>query len=210
MKISLIDFVFSLKIPISLFSNGNIVKSTVSVDSKVAPVWNDDDEHLYFSHTTYDKKMKRAQVTKQSSSIKGAINDSNAIAEMFNPTRASGIRGNDLSVQVEPFETSKSIRLTVIGESPLQANVEIGVLELPLGPALECCVQSLEECAEDQNKAKPKGILPAYIRWFPLMPPSESIPIEGGMGKNGRPLETEKLRDNMFAEYFTPCIKLAL
>lgn len=172
-------------------------------------MWSDDDEHLYFSHLQM-KRLKRKLVTKQNSSSDGVINDSNDIAEMINPTRASGSRGNDLKIQVEPFETSKSLRLTVIGESPLQVNVEIGVLEIPLGAALECCAQSLEDFEEDRKKPRPKGLLPAYIRWYPLMSPSDCVPIEGDMGKHIRPLETEKLHDNMFEEYFSPCIKLAM
>ena len=179
------------------------------MDSKVAPVWSDDDEHLYFSHVQ-KKKIKRELVTMRNSTTGGVVDDSNDIAEIFNPTRASGSRGNDLNIQVEPFETSKSLRLMVIGESPLQVNVEIGVLEIPLGAALECCSQSLEDYEEDRKNAKPKGLLPAYIRWFPLMPPSECVPIEGDMGANSRPLETEKIHDNMFADYFSPCIKLAM
>ncbi len=179
------------------------------MDSKVAPVWSDDDEHLYFSRMQ-TKRLKKELVTKQNSSNDGVLNDSNDIAEMINPARASGFRGNDLTIQVDPFETSKSLRLTVIGESPLQVNVEIGVLEIPLGAALECCAQSLEDFEEDRKEARPKGLLPMYIRWFPLLPPSECVPIEGGMGKNRRPRETEKRHDDMFEEYFAPCIKLAL
>lgn len=110
---------------------------------------------------------------------------------------------------MEAFETSKSLRLTVIGER-LQSRVEIGVLEIPLGPALECCAQSMEDHEEDWSRLHQKGLPPAYVRWFPLMSPSEAVPIEGDMGKSARPLESEKLHDNMFAEYFAPCIKLAL
>lgn len=139
------------------------------------------------------------------------MNDFNDIAEMLNPTRAGGSRENDLTIEVLPFETSRSIRLTVIGESlRLQAKVELGVLEIPLGPALECCAQSREDFNEDMNMLDSKGLSPTYVRWFPLRSPDEAIPMEGDMGKSLKSKESEKLNDNMFAEYFAPCIKLAL
>ena len=57
----------------------------------------------------------------------------------LNPTRAWGLpRENDIQLDILPFETSKSLRLTVIGER-LQSKVE------DLGPALECCAQSMED-----------------------------------------------------------------
>ena len=128
----------------------------------------------------------------------------------LNPTRAWGLpRENDIQLDILPFETSKSLRLTVIGER-LQSKVEIGVLEIPLGPALECCAQSMEDYEEDINRLNSKGLPPAYVRWFPLMSPSEAVPIEGDMGKSTRPLESEVLNDSMFTEYFAPCVKLAL
>ena len=110
-----------------------------------------------------------------------------------------------------PFETSKSLRISVIGESQrLQSKVELGVLNIPLGAALECCAQSMEDYEEDRNRVNSKGLPPAYVRWFPLRSPSDAIPIEGDMGKNVRPLESEKVTDDKFEEYFQPCIKLAL
>lgn len=47
-------------------------------------------------------------------------------------------------------------------------------------------------------------------RWFPLTSPSDAIPVEGDMGQSAKPTESEKPRDDMFKEYFQPCIKLAL
>ena len=198
-------------------SYGNTICLSETVDSKVAPVWNDTDE-LYFANANANHESVSASAhrrtmisTRQRESVRNGINDFDDIAEMINPTRAAGSRENDLNIEVLPFETSKSIRLTVIGESQrLQSKVEIGVLEIPLGPALECCAQSMEDYEEDRNRVNSKGLPPAYIRWFPLMSPSEAVPIEGDMGKSVRPLESEKEQDNMFAEYFAPCIKLAL
>lgn len=69
---------------------------------------------------------------------------------------------NDLQVEVSPFETSKSIRLSIIGER-IQANVELGILDIELGPALECCTQSLEEFEEDRASEEPRGLPPAYV-----------------------------------------------
>ena len=92
-------------------------------------------------------------------------------------------RENDIELKILPFETSKSLRLTVIGERH-QSKVEIGVLEIMLGPALECCAQSMEDYEEDANNSQG-----AYVRWFPLMSPSEAVPIEGDEGKSTRPRE---------------------
>merc|ERR1712194_399800 len=92
-----------------------------------------------------------------------------------------------------------------------QSKVEIGVLEIMLGPALECCAQGMEDYEDDVNKLNnSQGLSPAYVRFFPLISPSEAIPIEGDAGKSTRPLESEKIQDNLFTEYFAPCIKLAL
>jgi hypothetical protein len=44
-------------------------------------------------------------------------------------------------------------------------------------------------------------------RWFPLTSPADAIPVEGDMGQNVKPKESEKPRDDMFSEYFAPCIK---
>ncbi|KAL7543443.1 hypothetical protein ACHAXR_012723, partial [Thalassiosira sp. AJA248-18] len=193
---------------------GNKICLSETVDSKVSPVWTDE-ESLHVAHANLDSRnfkrsMRTLLVPRQSSLERGVLHDFNDIAEMVSPTRAWGLpRKNDLTVEVDAFETSKSLRITVIGER-LQSKVELGVLEIPLGPALECCAQSIEDYDEDMKKMNPKGIPPAYARWFPLMSPSEAVPIEGDMGKSIRPLESEKLNDNMFAEYFAPCIKLAL
>lgn len=201
----------------STSSYGNKICLSETVDSKVTPVWTDEAtmESIHYAHTNPlppKKQMGPFLVPKQNSvnSASGGIADFTDIAEMYNPTRAWGLpRENDLNIEVDAFETSKSLRITVIGER-LQSKVEIGVLEIPLGRALECCAQSMEDYAEDRNKVNPQGLPPAYVRWFPLMSPHEAVPVEGDMGKSIRPNESEKLHDDMFSEYFAPCIKLAL
>ena len=188
-----------------------------TVDSRVAPVWTDESS-IYSSHALHDstdmKRSKRTLLTPRRHSVGydgDMIADFSDIADMMNPATAWGLpRKNDLIVRVGAFETGRSVRLTVIGER-LQSKVEIGVLEIPLGPALECCAQSMEDYEEDRNRrVKHANLPPAYVRWFPLMSPSEAVPIEGDMGKSIRPLESEKVTDDRFGQYFAPCIKLAL
>ena len=173
-------------------------------------MWNDGDLYLANNGLSNSVKSRRHMMSRHSSDESG-VNDWDDIAEIVNPTRAVGIRENDLEIKVLPFETSKSLRISVIGESQrLQSKVELGVLNIPLGAALECCAQSMEDYEEDRNRVNSKGLPPAYVRWFPLRSPSDAIPIEGDMGKNVRPLESEKVTDDKFEEYFQPCIKLAL
>jgi hypothetical protein len=171
-------------------SYDNKVQSTVSVDSKVSPVWSCDND-LY--HNSNVKKSRwNSHVKRRGSTTEDAVHDFDEMAEIFNPTRAGGTRQNDIKIEISPFETSKSLRLSVVGESR-GPNVEIGVLNIPLGNALDCTMDE-----------------PEYIRWFPLKSPDEAIPVEGDMNGSCRPFESEKLSDSMFAEYFAPCIKLAL
>ena len=160
------------------------------MDSRVAPVWSYDND--LYPDSSNMKSRRKSQIQRRGSTTEDAVNDFHDIAEMFNPTRAGGSRQYDINVQISPFETSKSLRLSVIGESR-GPNVEIGVLNIPLGAALECTMYQ-----------------PPYIRWFPLKSPAEAVPIEGDMNGSCRPFESEKLNDSMFAEYFAPCIKLAL
>lgn len=192
------------------FSYGNKICLSETVSSVVSPVWNDGDMYLANNGISNSVKSRRHMMSRHSSDESG-VNDWDDIAEIVNPTRAVGIRENDLELKVLPFETSKSLRISVIGESQrLQSKVELGVLNIPLGAALECCAQSMEDYEEDRNRVNSKGLPPAYVRWFPLRSPSDAIPIEGDMGKNVRPLESEKVTDDKFEEYFQPCIKLAL
>lgn len=192
------------------FRYGNKICLSETVSSVVSPVWNDGDLYLANNGMSNSVKSRRHMMSRHSSDESG-VNDWDDIAEIVNPTRAVGIRENDLEIKVLPFETSKSLRISVIGESQrLQSKVELGVLNIPLGAALECCAQSMEDYEEDRNRVNSKGLPPAYVRWFPLRSPSDAIPIEGDMGKNVRPLESEKVTDDKFEEYFQPCIKLAL
>jgi len=190
---------------------GGYVCLSETVDSKVVPVWSDEEISPAEEGPRAERKKYRHHVkVRQNSSKSQGDLDFNDIAEMVNPSWAWGRpRRNDLCIQVDPFETSKSLRLSVIGEK-LQSKVELGVLEFPLGPALECCAQSLEDYEADLKSPLPQGLSPAYIRWFPLLSPSEAIPIEGDMGQRIHPKEPEKRRDDAFKEYFAPCIKLAL
>jgi hypothetical protein len=167
------------------------VQSTVSVDSKVVPVWSNNNDFHRGSSTTMKNRLK-CQIQRRGNISEDAVRDFDDVAEIFNPTRAGGTRQCDINIQISPFETSKSLRLSVIGESR-GPNVEIGVLDIPLGAALECTM--------DQ---------PAYTRWFPLKSPAEAVPIEGDMNRSCRPFESEKINDSMFSDYFAPCIKLAL
>ena len=158
----------------------NRVYLSESADSKVTPVWTNE-EALYSAYT------RRGSLKKNRSTILSVHQQS---SEQFNLPRE-----NDINLNIMPFETSKSLRLTVIGETNnLQSKAEIGVLEIPLGSALECCAQSMEDYEEDINKLHPEGLPPAYVRWFPLMSPSDVLPMEGDLGKSTRPAESEKPR----------------
>lgn len=115
---------------------------------------------------------------------------------------------NDLLFYVEPQKTSGSIRLSVVGER-LNQKTELGVLHIPLGAAIGSCIDCIEDYLDSfsENSA---AATPMYIRWFPLMSPKDTEPVEGDMGLSSRPPESEKLGDDMFHQYFAPCIQLAL
>ena len=187
---------------------GNKMYQTNRVDSTVAPVWSEE-ETPDLTNINNTPLPSRKVLGKQNS-YNEADNDLHEVMELFSPTRYWGTpKQNDLILNVDPFETSKSLHLTVIGEK-LQAKEVIGVLEIPLGKALECCSQSMEDFQESLNEGNPWEVTPAYVRWFPLMSPALAVPVEGDMGQSTRPHDSEKLKDNMFEEYFAPCIKLAL
>jgi hypothetical protein len=115
---------------------------------------------------------------------------------------------NDLHVRVEPQQTSGSIKISVVAER-LNSKSELGVLQLPLGAAIAACIDSAEELLESTIDDEAGG-QPMYVRWFPLMEPRMAEPVTGDMGLSSRPKESEKIRDNMFEQYFTPCMQLAL
>ena len=70
---------------------GNRICLSETVDSKVAPVWTDEDS-FHLAHANRDSvNMKRSRraflIQKQTGSVDGAINDFHDIAEMVNPAR---------------------------------------------------------------------------------------------------------------------------
>jgi hypothetical protein len=158
-----------------------------TVDANVSPTWSVD--------TT-------VQVTAYAHTI-----------SLLNPrTNAFEYGESDLQVRVDPQMTSGSLRLSIFGERFNKKKVELGVLQIPLGDAISCCVECIEDVSEDTEELHPSlrsTAVPVYVRWFPLMNPKETVAVDGDMGLSSRPSESEKLRDNMFAQYFTPCIKLA-
>lgn len=171
----------------------NRVQSTVSVDSKVTPVWSKEQDINQQQSSSPMKRGANTQIRKRGINPDDLIHNFRDIAEIFNPRRTGGSREYEINIQISPFETSKSLRLSVIGELRHAPNVEIGVLDIPLGPALECTTDEA-----------------VYIRWFPLKSPTEAIPIEGDMNASCRPVDSEKLSDGLFSEYNPPCVKLAL
>ena len=115
---------------------------------------------------------------------------------------------NDLHVHVEPQQTSGSIKISVVAEK-LNNKTELGALQIPLGSAIAACIDSTDEgIGSTSSETLPKPMM--YVRWFPLMSPRLAVPVEGDMGLSSRPKESEQLRDNMFQQYFAPCIQLAL
>ena len=98
----------------------------------------------------------------------------------------------DIKVYVESLKTSGTIDLTVLGERDLQTDVELGVLQIPLSGALDCVGEG------------------PYTRWFPLRSPDDCVALEGDNGESLKPLESEKLTDREFDDFYTTCIKLKL
>jgi len=122
---------------------------------------------------------------------------------------------NDLAVHVAPQKTSGTIRLSVIGErsqTQLHTKTELGILDLPVGSAVAACIDcsSNHEATKDTNLESCSDSIAWYIRWFPLTSPKDAIQVEGDGGRSTRPPDSEKTNDNMFRDYFAPCIKLAL
>lgn len=131
---------------------------------------------------------------------------------IFPDTDASDFEygSNDMLFHIAPRKTSGSLRLSVMGEKShpnLSSKAELGVLNLPLGPTLSACIDCSAEATSCSSPTPASG---AYTRWFPLKDPKDVIPVEGDMGLSYRPPESEKINDNMFKEYFAPCIQLSL
>lgn len=173
---------------------GSEVLVSDTVDAKVTPTWTNEGEHLPVENsqmsfsTDEDRNLGERQ------------------EEYFRPERFK-FCDNDLSVYVEPQKASGTLRLSVVGER-LNSKIELGVLHISLGDAIACCLEEME----DFTAARPvdRASAPMYVRWFPLMSPKDSIAVEGDMGLSDRPIESEKISDSMFHQYFAPCIKLAL
>jgi hypothetical protein len=86
----------------------------------------------------------------------------------------------------------------------LQAKVELGVVHLPLGSMIGACIDGAESDEADSEFSS------MYVRWFPLANPTDSVRVEGDGGLSTRPCDSEQKSDNLFEEYFAPCIHLAL
>lgn len=153
----------------SLFRYGTTILITETVDSKVVPVWTDEDRPMS-SEARSNSMMKAHKKIRRRSLLRLRNNSSDLgpsefadLADIVNPLARWGRpRKNDLEIEVAPFETSKSLRLSVIGEK-LQSSVELGILDIELGPALECCTQCLEEFEEDRHSIEPNVLPPAYV-----------------------------------------------
>jgi C2 domain/SHR-binding domain of vacuolar-sorting associated protein 13 len=168
---------------------GGEVVTNQTVDARVTPCWT-------FEEALFDDYSNKHRVAP--TSITSTSNH-------HTPPEFQ-LKDNDLQVYVEPQKTSGSLRLSVVGER-LNLKSELGVLHIPLGSAISCCVESMEDSLEAQHSAITP--FPMYTRWFPLMSPNDSVSVDGDMGYSFKPEETEQLRDSMFTNYFTPCIKLA-
>ena len=181
---------------------GSTVLMSQSADAKVTPRWLDESAVMSPSNSS-QRDAKSSPSSRHNS--RGFVNSNEDDLDFndLNTNRSAGFFGhpreNDLQVYVEPLKTSGILRLSVVGEK-LQSRVELGVLQINIAAALNCCV----DAGEDDGGAL------QYIRWFPLMSPKECTPIEGDMGYSTRPPESEKVSDNLFNQYFAPCIKLAI
>ncbi|KAL3925213.1 MAG: hypothetical protein SGILL_000560 [Bacillariaceae sp.] len=171
---------------------GSQVQTSDTVDSKVSPRWVSQN----FEHTPEHQSASRGVVK----SRKKSSNRPNPLTPGFKFSE------NDLHLQVEPQQTSGSIRVSILAER-MNSKVELGVVHIPLGAAIAACIDAAQEM--DNSESDIQGV-PAYTRWFPLMEPRLALPVEGDMGLSARPKECEQRRDNTFQQYFAPCIQLAL
>ena len=123
----------------------------------------------------------------------------------WSESAVEGESRNDIDLHVAPQKTSGCIRVAVVGEKKnkkLRSKVELGVVYLPLGPAIAACVSQ----SEDEGQTQPA----AYTRWFPLKTTKDMMHSEGDAGLSTKPLETEKLEHDMMENMFAPCLKIAL
>lgn len=178
---------------------GSLTLSTTTVDAKAAPTW--------ATETSSEGKERTSRFFKSKRDSLRPISHAQSVQHNLPENDAYVHLVDDLSIPIDPQKTSGSIRLAVIGER-LNTKVELGVLDIPIGAAISCCVESMENALDTEN-----GIygVSEYVRWFPLInPKGDSIVVEGDMGYSCRPRETEKESDTLFSQYFSPCIKLAL
>lgn len=173
---------------------GSTVLISETADGKVTPKWTSEGDRIYRTRSSVPSTPTTPRVSNYTSSKSGSMSSEVADTESNRPRSES-----DLQIYVEPLKTSGIIRLSVVGEK-LQSRVELGVLQINIAAALNCCLDSGEET---------DGAL-KYTRWFPLVDPKACTPMEGDMGLSSRPPESEKWSDTDFSQYFTPCIKLAL
>lgn len=116
---------------------------------------------------------------------------------------------NDLQIHVGSLQTSGTLYLS-IWEDRMKSDLELGILHIPISAALKCCDECISEYNDSiSDQSASKGI-PMYTRWFPLISPKCSLPVEGDMGLSTQPSESEKQDDLHFLQRFHPCIKLAL
>ena len=170
-----------------------------SVDAKVTPTWTPKDVMHRVNNNTMPDMYEDA--------FPGEEGHASVVPPALNMDRFEFYE-NDLLFYVEPQKTSGSIRLSVVGER-LNNKSELGVLHIPLGAAIGSCIDCIEDYMDSSADSAPSAT-PMYVRWFPLMNPKDTDPVEGDMGLSARPPETEKLGDDMFQQYFAPCIQLAL
>jgi len=182
---------------------GSTVLMSQAADAKVTPRWLDENAMMSPSNGSPQNDAKSSSANRYNSYRFVNSNEDDLDFSDPNSNRSTGFFGNprenDLQVYVEPLKTSGVLRLSVVGEK-LQSRVELGVLQINIAAALNCCV----DAGEDEKGAW------QYVRWFPLMSPKDCAPIEGDMGYSTRPAESEKVSDNLFTQYFAPCIKLAI
>jgi hypothetical protein len=173
---------------------GSLTLSTNTVDARVTPTWVTERSAEDARRVT--KGLKGNQDSPQAIQCDGSVQTSY-------PAKLDC--ENDLSIPIDPQKTSGSIRLVVVGER-LNTKVELGILDIPIGAAIRCCVEANENDFDSKTWTQSE-----YVRWFPLSDPKgDTIGVEGDMGYGGRPKDTENVTHNLFSQYFSPCIKLAL
>ncbi len=107
---------------------------------------------------------------------------------------------HDLEVKVERLKTSGSLQLSVVG-TRLNSKVELGVLQIPLANAINCCTEA------SVNQGGDSMVPGIYVRWFPLADPKS---ISGDDLESPQHMHIEETSDEFFSQYYMPCIKLAM